>query len=72
MSSIPEVVGDSGILIDPQDVDALSNAITLVTSAPDLRASLAAKALTRSGLFTWQKTVDETVAAYRQVLSNRS
>jgi glycosyltransferase involved in cell wall biosynthesis len=69
VSSIPEVVGDGGVLIDPQDVDGFARAIEMVTSAPDVREAFASKALLRSRLFSWEKCVEETVSAYREVLS---
>jgi len=48
VSSIPEVVGDTGILLDPQDTTGLTEAMTLLTCAPDIRAVMSAKALQRS------------------------
>ena len=69
VSSIPEVVGDTGILIDPQDVDGLTRAFEKLLTAPDVRQSMAQKALERSAMFTWTDCVSETVDAYRLVLS---
>lgn len=67
-SSLPEVVGDTGILIDPLDIDALKNAMECMVNAPDIRDSLAQKALQRSAFFSWQKCAAQTVDAYRQVV----
>lgn len=69
VSSIPEVVGDSGVLIDPQDVDSLRHAIEAMIAAPEARAAMGARALARSANFSWDQCVTETVDAYRQVLS---
>jgi glycosyltransferase involved in cell wall biosynthesis len=69
VSSIPEVVGDSGVLIDPQDVDGLAKAIEALLASPEGRAAWAEKALARSRQFSWNKCVEETVGAYRRVLS---
>jgi glycosyltransferase involved in cell wall biosynthesis len=69
VSSIPEVIGDSGILVDPHDVDALTEAMQNVVSDPQLREKLSAKALARSRHFSWAKCVDETIGAYRRVLT---
>lgn len=70
VSSLPEVVGDTGILIDPHDVDGLTRALQELLSEPALRAEMGRKALERSTTFTWQRCVDETVDAYRSVLSS--
>jgi glycosyltransferase involved in cell wall biosynthesis len=69
VSSIPEVVGDTGVLLDPQDVDGFKQAIEMMISAPDVRAALGRNALARSAMFTWESCVAHTVDAYRQVLS---
>jgi glycosyltransferase involved in cell wall biosynthesis len=69
VSSIPEVVGDTGVLLDPQDVDGFKQAIEMMISAPDVRAALGRKALARSAMFTWESCVSQTVDAYRLVLN---
>ncbi|UUZ66964.1 glycosyltransferase family 4 protein [Polaromonas sp. P2-4] len=69
VSSIPEVVGDTGVLIDPQDVDGLAGAMEQVLSAPDMRQTMAQWALARSKEFTWAKCVSQTVDAYRAAAS---
>jgi glycosyltransferase involved in cell wall biosynthesis len=70
VSSIPEVVGDSGMLLDPQDVDGLSDAMETLLTDPTTREAWAEKALVRSRQFSWGRCVEETVGAYRRVLSN--
>ena len=69
VSSIPEVVGDTGILLDPEDVNGFTDAMEMMISAPDVRAAMGRRALARSKLFTWQRCVEQTANAYRQVLS---
>jgi glycosyltransferase involved in cell wall biosynthesis len=68
-SSIPEVVGDTGILLDPQDVDGFKVAIEMLISAPDVREALGRKALARSAMFSWDACVSQTLEAYRLALS---
>lgn len=70
VSSLPEVVGDTGLLIDPHDVDGLASAIQTLIESPGLRQQLSLKALQRSATFTWARCADQTVDAYRAVLSN--
>ena len=69
VSSIPEVVGDTGILIDPHDVEGLAKAMKDLLEHPDHRDELGLKALKRSATFSWERCVDQTVDAYRSVLS---
>jgi glycosyltransferase involved in cell wall biosynthesis len=52
-TSIPEVVGDAGILIDPAKVDQLADAIYRVLSDRDLRAQLVRKGLEKAKEFSW-------------------
>ncbi len=66
-SSLPEVVGDAGILLDPSDQDAWCEAIVALLQNENRRASLAAAGLVRAAGFTWAKTVEQTAALYRQV-----
>jgi alpha-1,3-rhamnosyl/mannosyltransferase len=66
VSSLPEVVGDTGFLIDPHDVEAVANAIGLLIDDPMCRDKMAAKALTRSRGFTWENCVAQTISAYQQ------
>lgn len=69
MSSIPEVVGDTGIMVNPQDVDSLAKGMEMLTTAPDVRDGMSRKALARSAQFTWASCVSQTIDAYRLVLS---
>lgn len=53
-SSIPEVVADAAITVDPYDVNALYEAMKNVTTNSDLREELSLKGLERCKLFSWQ------------------
>lgn len=55
-SSVPEVVGDAGLLLDPLDVPAWTAALTQVLDAPALRAHLRQAGLARAATFTWART----------------
>jgi glycosyltransferase involved in cell wall biosynthesis len=55
-SSIPEVVGDAGILVDPLDTTALASAIYQVIINTKIRKSLRQKGIIRSREFSWEKT----------------
>ncbi len=56
VTSMPEVCGDAGLLVDPFDVKAISQAIERLDTDEKLRKELSQKALDRAKLFSWQKT----------------
>jgi glycosyltransferase involved in cell wall biosynthesis len=67
-TSLPEVVGEAGILLDPHDQDAWCAAMLRVLREQDLAAALRQKSLARAKLFSWQRFIDETLKGYRQSL----
>jgi alpha-1,3-rhamnosyl/mannosyltransferase len=69
VSSLPEVVGDTGILVQPHDVDAIAAAMRSMVEDPGRRAALGALARSRSAGFTWERCVAQTIDAYRSVVA---
>ena len=65
-TSLPEVVGDAGVLVDPFDVNALAAAIEKVISDSDLRARLSVQGLARAKIFEWRETARQTLAVYQK------
>jgi glycosyltransferase involved in cell wall biosynthesis len=55
-SSLPEVVGDAGLLIDPLDTSALAKAIVRVLSDDVLARTLRTRGLARVAAFSWERT----------------
>jgi glycosyltransferase involved in cell wall biosynthesis len=68
-SSLPEVVGDAGIMVDPLDQDALCDALSRVHGSAALRRELSRRSLARARQFSWERCIDQTLAAYRTALS---
>ena len=66
-SSLPEVIGDAGLLVDPHDVSAIAAALTRLIDDEQLRADLKQRGLTRAAQFSWEHTAKLTLAAYRAV-----
>lgn len=64
-SSIPEVVGDAGILFQPHAVDDLTDILRDLLENPDRRAALVERGFARERIFRWEDTVARTVAVYR-------
>jgi len=71
-SSLPEVVGTDAITVDPTDEDALAEAMFRVLDDSELALELRRRGLARSAMFSWPRTVAETVAAYRAMLAASS
>lgn len=67
VSSLPEIVGDAGVLIDPNNVEEIAEAMLQLASDEELCHVLSGKAQERARLFTWQKTAEETLKAYVQL-----
>jgi glycosyltransferase involved in cell wall biosynthesis len=67
-SSLPEVVGSAALTVDPTDQDALSGAILEVLSDPELKVDLSHRGLDRAREFSWARTVEETIQAYRKMI----
>jgi glycosyltransferase involved in cell wall biosynthesis len=67
-SSLPEVVGDAALLVDPEDNDALAAAIARVIDEPELAARLRQEGPKRAAQFTWEACAGKTIAVYRDVL----
>jgi glycosyltransferase involved in cell wall biosynthesis len=63
-TSLPEVVGEAGILVDPEQVDEITAAMHRVLTDPHLRTALRAAGLERAKQFTWERTARMTLAAY--------
>ena len=68
-SSLPEVVGDAGVLVTPTDPRELSAALRELLADDDRRARLREAGLARARTFSWQRMAVETVQVYREVLA---
>ena len=69
-SSLPEVVGDAGLLVDPSDVDGLTVALRDLMDDEPRRSALSAAGLARAATFSWQRMASETVQVYREVVES--
>jgi glycosyltransferase involved in cell wall biosynthesis len=67
VSSLPEVVGDAALLVDPLDVNALANALTRVLTDTQLRADLRGKGFQRARVFRWDRTARDTLQIYQSL-----
>ncbi|ROZ77464.1 glycosyltransferase family 1 protein [Ramlibacter sp. WS9] len=65
-SSLPEVVGDAGLMVDPSDVEGLSAAMRELAQDPGRRGDLSARSLSRAQGFSWERCALATQATYRK------
>ena len=66
--SLPEVVGDAGLIVDdPEDPDAIAAGMVRVLGDPVLRQDLRQRGLARAATFSWERTARATLAVYREV-----
>ncbi len=63
-SSLPEVVDDAGIMVDPTDVDSMTLKMYEILTNHGLRMDLIEKGLKRAQTFTWDKAANETYVVY--------
>lgn len=68
-SSLPEVVGQAGLLVDPTDTEALTAAMEQVLSDKDAREQMQAAGLEQARSFSWQETAQRTVQSYWRALA---
>jgi len=67
-SSLPEVVGDAGIKVDPTDDDAICDAMLRAWNDDELCAALRARGLAQAEIFSWDATAAATIEAYRKAI----
>ena len=69
-SSLPEVVGDAGLMVDPSDVEGLCSALRQILEDEPLRQALSVTGRARARTFSWRRVAAETVQVYREVLGS--
>lgn len=72
LTSIPEVLGDSALLINPSNIDDLLDSMLKLLNDKELRERLIISGLIRTSELTWEKTAKKTIIAYNKTLNNLS
>ena len=67
-AALPELTGDAGLSVDPENVEALAEAMTRLLTDQALVAALRGRGLERSRHFSWRETADRTLAVYREAV----
>ena len=68
-SSLPELVGSAGLLVDPNDVDAIADAMTQYSRNESLRQQMIAEGHRQAMQFTWDKTALDTMQIFHTIKS---
>jgi len=71
VSSMPEVIGDSALFFDPNDLDEIRENLEKVVLDQNLRNELISKGNIKSNEFTWEKTARETLEVYQNVINSK-
>jgi len=70
-SSLPEVVGNAGILVDPNDTEQIAEALLQIIEHPELHEELSQKSLKRAAQFSWSTTAKQTLEVLKSVSRNK-
>lgn len=70
VSSLPEIVSDAGLFINPDSVKSMVEGLISMITNEDLRKNFIDKGLIRAKFFSWKKCAEKTVKVYRKVLSS--
>lgn len=71
-ASLPEVAGDVGLMVDPEDVDGMRACMLRLIDNQDEAARLGALGIDRARQFTWQACAQKTLAVYRRVIGQQA
>jgi anaerobic magnesium-protoporphyrin IX monomethyl ester cyclase len=71
-SSLPEVIGDAGIMVSPTNVNSLCEAMQSVLTNKGLWHHMSNKGLERCKLFSWEATANKIVEIYDELLSEKN
>jgi glycosyltransferase involved in cell wall biosynthesis len=69
-ASLPEVVGDAGLLYLPDDAEGIAGALIRLATSEIFRAELSRRALAQAARFSWERAAREALTAYRSLVYN--
>ncbi len=67
-TSLPEVVGDAGVMVNPNNIEGLAKTMHEVLTNNALRQDLIKKGLERAKMFSWDRTTKETLRVYEEII----
>ena len=69
VTSLPEVVGDAAILVNPLDVNSIAQSVEKIFTSSQVRDELIKKGAKRAAQFTWQNTAEQVAQTYESLLN---
>ena len=69
-ASLPEVIGDAGLLVAPDEIDAIADAFRSVLGDEELAAELAGRGRKQASLFSWRSTAEQLLSIYQRLASD--
>ena len=69
VTSLPEIIGDAGILVNPRDVEGWADAISRLLTDRELKESMRQRSLERAKLFSWDRLAQETLIIYNKLFA---
>ena len=72
LSAMPEVLGDAAMLVDPRDLEEVSNAMYFLLNNKSMQRELSELGRTQAAKYTWDRTAELTYAAYERFAANKS
>jgi glycosyltransferase involved in cell wall biosynthesis len=69
---MPEVLGDAGLYFNPESVDSIAGAIEALVKNPELRKTIASKALDKAQIYSWENCARETMSFLTHISENNS
>jgi glycosyltransferase involved in cell wall biosynthesis len=70
-TSIPEILGDAAVLVDPESPAEIAGALEMVLASSEIRARLIEKGFAKVATYSWRRCAEETRDLYQRVLSAR-
>jgi glycosyltransferase involved in cell wall biosynthesis len=67
VSSLPEVVGDAAVLVDPYDAQSIADGLVRTLSDPELRTTLRRRGLERAKTYSWERSIQQVHRIYQEV-----
>lgn len=71
VSSLPEIVADSALMVDPNRAEEIAEAIRLILKDNNYRENLITKGLKRVEIFSWEKTAEKYLAYFNELLEKK-
>lgn len=70
--ALEEVVGDAGMMVDPESEESIGEALMRIVGSPEIRSRLHQKGLARAHLFNWKHCAEQTLGVYHKAVGSNT